>query len=57
MNEKEIKIKTASGVGILKLNSKKTPVVQKGATVKKTGATSYEIELSNSQSNYVVRYF
>ena len=57
MNQKEIKVKTASGVGILKLNSKKIPVVQKGVKVKKVGATSYEVELSNTQSEYVIRYF
>lgn len=57
MDQKEIKVKTAEGVGTLKITSKKTPIVKKGIKINKTGIDSYEIELSNAQSEYIVRYF
>jgi hypothetical protein len=55
-DRKTMKIKTVAGEGILRLHSKKTPVAEKGAGVKKIGDGYYEIELVSPGKEYIVRY-
>jgi alpha-L-rhamnosidase len=55
-DKKMMKIKTVEGTGILRLHSKKVPVIQKGSEVKKIGEGYYEIKLTEPFKEYVVKY-
>jgi alpha-L-rhamnosidase len=56
-DKKVMRIKTADGLGILRLHSKKQPVTDKGTEVKKIGEGYYEIELTASSKDYGIKYW
>ncbi len=56
-DRKIMKIKTVEGDGILRLHSKKQPVMEKGVGVKKLGENYYEIALDIPYKEYIVKYW
>ncbi len=57
MNKKEIRVKTAQGKGILRIESTRKPKVEDGVTLTQTGEKSWEIDLVTPLKEYVVRYW
>ncbi len=57
MNKKEIRVKTAEGKGILRIESAKKPKVEEGVSVIQAGEKSWEIELVTPLKEYIVRYW
>lgn len=56
MDKKQIKLKTAQGKGVLRIESKKVPKAEKGAIVSKVGENRYEIRLDMPEKNYTISY-
>lgn len=57
MNKKEIRVKTAKGKGILRIESQKKPKVEEGVSIIQAGEKSWKIELATPLKEYVVRYW
>ncbi|HBB90318.1 MAG: hypothetical protein A2X22_06990 [Bacteroidetes bacterium GWF2_49_14] len=56
MNKMEIRVKTAQGKGILRIESASKPTVEEGVSVTRAGEKSWEIGLDTPLREYVVRY-
>jgi hypothetical protein len=56
MNQSEIRVKTVSGKGTLRIKSDKEPKAENGVTITRTGDKLYEIILSIPDKEYTIRY-
>jgi len=57
MDKDIIRVRTASGKGILRIKSKKQPGVGKGVVCSSVGKNLYEIKLDVSSKEYTIRYW